>query len=57
MVRVDYQREVNELDEKRDDLMFEFVHSKFKYFHQKLMNSFSYAAEIYDYKIKSKKQD
>ena len=53
MVRIDYQRKVNELslvDTKREDLMFNFVDSKFNYLHSKLLASFSYAAEIFKYR-------
>ena len=34
--------------------MFDFVHSKFNYLHNKLMDSFSHGAEIYDYKVKKR---
>lgn len=53
MVRIDYQRDVNELslvDQKREDLMFDFVDSKFQYLQHKLMNMYSFGTEVIEHK-------
>lgn len=50
MIRIDYQRDISELslvDVKREDLLFDFVDSKFQYLHKKLLSSFSFAADLF----------